>query len=162
MKLLLSQIGDFIDKMTDILGNWACLLIVAVMVITTSEVVARYVFNHPTAYAWPLNRQLFGIFILAAGIYNMAKGNHIRIEIFHDVFPKKIKKAAKFLAFLCFAAFIGVLVWQGTWMGWNSASMIEKAPGAFRIPLYPFKLIIPLGAFWFLLQGVVNFFRNRE
>jgi TRAP-type mannitol/chloroaromatic compound transport system permease small subunit len=132
------------------------------MVITTSEVVARYVFNHPTAYAWPLNRQLFGLFILAAGIYNIAKGGHIRIEILYDVLPQKVRAVARLIAFLCFGAFIVVLVWQGTWMGWNSASMLEKAPGAFRIPLYPFKLILPLAAFWFFLQGLCNFLRGRE
>jgi TRAP-type mannitol/chloroaromatic compound transport system permease small subunit len=50
---------------------------------------------------------------------------------------------------------MGVLVWQGSWMGWNSLMMREKLAGAFRMPLYPFKILIPVGAFLFLLQGIV-------
>jgi hypothetical protein len=37
--------------------------------------------------------------------------------------------------------------------------MKEKAAGAFRIPLYPFKLLIPVVVFLFLLEGI-SYFRS--
>ena len=57
---------------------------------------------------------------------------------------------------------MGVLVWQGSWMGLNSLMMKEKLAGAFRMPLYPFKLLIPIGAFLFLLQGIAVYFRRDD
>jgi TRAP-type mannitol/chloroaromatic compound transport system permease small subunit len=38
----------------------------------------------------------------------------------------------------------------------------ELLAGAFRIPLYPFKLLIPLGALLLFLQGLAVFVRKDE
>jgi TRAP-type mannitol/chloroaromatic compound transport system permease small subunit len=148
---------NLIDTMSEKIGKPASLLVFIMMVITATEVIGRYFFNHPTVWAWPLNRQVFGLFILAAGSYTMFKRGHIRIEILYEHFPPRFKLIARLIALASFIAFTGVLVWQGTWMGWNSLMMGEKLSGAFRIPLYPFKLLIPIGAFLLLLQGIVVF-----
>jgi TRAP-type mannitol/chloroaromatic compound transport system permease small subunit len=146
--------ADLIGKITNAIGKPASFLVFIMMVITSTEVIGRYVFNHPTIWAWALNRQIFGVFILVAGTFAMFKGEHIRIEILYDHFPPKLKLIARWTALACFVLFMGVLVWQGSWMGWNSLMMKEKLAGAFRMPLYPFKILIPLGAFLFLLQGI--------
>jgi TRAP-type mannitol/chloroaromatic compound transport system permease small subunit len=73
-----------------------------------------------------------------------------------------LKTVAKWIGLLAFIAFIGVLVWQGAWMGWNSLMMNEKAAGAFRIPWYPFKLLIPAVALLFLLEGIAAFRRSDD
>lgn len=145
---------NLIDRITKTISKPASLLVFVMMVFTSTEVIGRYVFNHPTIWAWPLNRQIFGVFILVAGTFTMFKGEHIRIEILYDHFPSKMKLIARWTALACFVLFMGVLVWQGSWMGWNSLMMGEKLAGAFRIPLYPFKILIPIGAFLFLLQGI--------
>ncbi len=149
----------FVDRVTEKAGQGACYIVLLIMTVTTIDVVARYVFNNPLLWGWMTNRQLFGVFILFAGAYTMFKEEHIRIEIFYDLFPKKMKFFAKVIALISFVAFMGVLIWQSAWMGWNSFQMGEKAAGAFRIPMYPFKLIIPVAAFLFFLQGISVFTR---
>ena len=153
---------NLISKITEAISKPASFLVFIMMLITSTEVIGRYVFNHPTTWAWPLNRQIFGVFILVAGAYAMSKREHIRIEILYDHFPPKIKTIARWIALASFVIFMGVLVWQGSWMGWNSLMMREKLAGAFRMPLYPFKLLIPIGALLFLLQGIAVFFRRDE
>ena len=147
--------SNLISRITEKISKPASLLVFIMMLITSTEVIGRYVFNHPTTWAWPLNRQIFGVFILVAGTFAMFRGEHIRIEILYDHFPPKFKSIARWTSLACFVLFMGVLVWQGSWMGWNSLMMREKLAGAFRMPLYPFKILIPLGAFLFLLQGIV-------
>jgi TRAP-type mannitol/chloroaromatic compound transport system permease small subunit len=151
-----------VGRITEFISKPASLLVFIMMLITSTEVIGRYVFNQPTTWAWPLNRQIFGVFILVAGAYTMSKQEHIRIEILYDHFPPKIKMLARGIALASFIIFMGVLVWQGSWMGWNSLMMKEKLAGAFRMPLYPFKLLIPIGAFLFLLQGIAVFFRRDD
>ena len=154
--------SNLISRITEAIGKPASLLVFIMMLITSTEVIGRYVFNSPTTWAWPLNRQIFGVFILVAGAYTMSKREHIRIEILYDHFPPKIKMLARAIALASFVIFMGVLVWQGSWMGWNSLMMKEKLAGAFRMPLYPFKILIPIGALLFLLQGIAVYFRRDD
>ena len=153
---------DWIDVIAEKSAKITCYLVFAIMVITTADVVARYVFNQPLVWGWLLNRQLFGVFILFAGVYTLFKGEHIRIEILYDHFPQRLKTVARWIGLLAFISFIGVLVWQGAWMGWNSLLMNEKAAGAFRIPWWPFKLLIPTVALLFLLEGIAAFRRSDD
>ncbi|MGD9174155.1 MAG: TRAP transporter small permease [Desulfobacterales bacterium] len=152
----------WIDVIAEKAGKITSYLVFVIMVITTVDVVARYAFNKPLLWGWLLNRQLFGVFILFAGVYTLFKGEHIRIEILCDHFPQKLKTIASWIALVAFVAFMGVLVWQSAWMGWNSFMMKEKAAGAFRIPWYPFKLLIPTVTFLFLLEGIAAFRRSGK
>ena len=153
---------ELIDTITEKIGRPASLLVFVMTAVTTTEVVGRYVFDHPTIWAWPLNRQIFGLFILVAGAYTMSKDGHIRIEIFYDHFPPRIKLIARLITLCCFVIFMGVLLWQASWMGLNSLKMGEKVTGAFRMPLYPFKLLIPICVFLFLLQGIAVICRRKD
>ncbi len=153
---------DRVDKVSARLGKIFCYLVFVIMLITTIDVTARYVFNRPLLWGWLTNRLLFGVFILFAGVYTLLKGEHIRIEILYDHFPPRLKKFARWISLAAMSSFLGVLVWQTSWMGWNSLMNNEKAAGAFRIPLYPFKLLIPIVAFLFLLQGISYFRKSKE
>jgi TRAP-type mannitol/chloroaromatic compound transport system permease small subunit len=151
-----------IDAVGEKSSKAVSLLIFLIMIITTVEVAARYVFNHPTIWAWGVNRQLFGIFILFAGIYAMHKEDHIKVEILYDHFSPRMKKIVRLITAVAFLCFMVTLVLQGLKMGWNSLVSQEKLTGAFPIPLYPLKLLIPVAAFLFLLEGLVVFLRSNS
>jgi TRAP-type mannitol/chloroaromatic compound transport system permease small subunit len=151
-----------VNAISEKTGRGASLLIFLMMLTTTVEVVARYAFNHPTFWVWPINRQLFGVFILFAGIYTMSKEDHIRVEIFYAHFSPKMKRIARWTALMSFLCFMVALVLQGVRMGWNSLMEGERLTGAFPLPLYPLKMLIPIAALLFLLEGIVVFFRRNN
>ena len=151
-----------IDTACAKIGKAVCLLIFFMMIITTVEVISRYVFNHPTMWVWPINKQLFGFFILFAGIYTMHKGDHIRVEILYDLFPPRLKSVARWIALVCFLVFIIALILQGSRMAWMSWMVKEKLSGAFRFPVYPLKILIPITAFLFMLEGIVVFSKKNN
>ena len=161
MSVIIDKFFKRVDQVVDRSARIVCYVVFVIMLITAVDVTARYVFNRPLLWGWLMNRMLFGIFILFAGVYTLYKGEHIRIEIFYDHFPPRLKTIARWVALASFLVFMGVLVWQSSWMGLNSLNMMEKAPGAFRMPLYPFKLLIPVVAFLFLLEGI-SYFRRRN
>ncbi len=158
IKLLFSLVDAFTQKTS----KPASLLVFFMMVVTATEVIARYVFNNPTNWAWSVNKQLFGLFILFAGVYTTSKSGHIRIEILYDHFPPRIQYIVRLIALAALISFMGVLVWQGSWMGWNAWVVKEVSARAFRIPLYPFKLLIPVFAFLFLVQGIAVFIKGED
>jgi TRAP-type mannitol/chloroaromatic compound transport system permease small subunit len=154
--------SNLIDATTAKIAKIFSLLIFVIMITTSIEVISRYVFNHPTMWVWPINKQLFGIFILFAGIYTMYRGDHIRVEILYDLFSPRLKSLARWIALVCFIIFIVALILQGTRMAWMSWVVKEKLSGAFKFPIYPFKILIPLTTLLFLLQGIVTFRRKKK
>lgn len=150
----LKSFFKFIDTISTRLGDALSILIVVIMLFTTVEVVLRYVFNSPTIWVWPVNRQIFGVYILFAGIYSMSKSAHIRIEIFQNLLSGRVKQAATLIGLFSFSIFIGVLIFKGAQLGKMSWMIGETANGAFRIPLYPLKVLIPVTAVLFLLEGI--------
>ena len=153
---------NFIHLISCKMGDGLSILIIVIMFFTTFEVVSRYVFNYPTIWVWPLSRQIFGVYILFAGIYAMSNNSHIRIEILHNLFSKRVKQFTNIITLISFSIFMVVLIWQGAWMGQNSLASGETAHGAFRIPLYPLKILIPVAAVLFLLEGIYILSKNKE
>lgn len=151
-----------IESASEKAGVGVSLLLILIMAITTTEVIARYVFNNPTIWAWPINRQLFGVFVLFAGVYTLLHGSHLRVEVIYRRFSPRLKFCTGLIGIVFFLVFMGVLVWQGGWMALNSIANGEYTQGAFKIPLYIFKAFIPVVAALFLLEGLANFFWGKE
>lgn len=133
-----------------------------IMAIITIEVIARYVFNNPTTWGWVVNKQLLLIMTLFGGSYASSQNAHIRIEMLYERFSGKAKFVTKILTLILFVCFMSALVWKGAIMARESIRVAEVAPGMFRLPIYPFKALIPVGAFIFLIQGVISILRNRD
>jgi TRAP-type mannitol/chloroaromatic compound transport system permease small subunit len=150
------------DRCMEVSAKGASFVILLVMGTVTFEVVSRYLFNQPTIWVWPINRILFGIFILIAGSYAMLKGAHIRIEILYDRFPDWMRNVSKLVTLLAIICFLGVLIWQSAWMGWTAVEAGEKLPGAFRIPIYPFKVFVPLASILFLIVAVRTVLSSKD
>ena len=146
-----SPVKGNVRRIIESAGNGTCLLLLAIMGITCYEVVSRYLFNAPTTWAWLINRQLFGVYMLAGGAYALVKGSHIRIEILHDRFPARARTLIRYLTLLASAIFLCALIWKGAVMGLDALRAGERATGTFPLPLYPLKLCIPVGALLFLL-----------
>lgn len=158
MKKLFEGIHRFSQKATKIVS----FLPLIMMLIISYEVLGRYLLGNPTKWAWLTNKQIFGFFILFAGVYTMSEAAHIRIEIFYDRFSPKVKLVARVIALLFFVFFMVCLIWQGTWMGLESLAVKEKATGLFPMPLYPLKLLIPIVSCLFLLEGIAIFFLRKD
>ena len=59
-----------------------------------------------------------------------------------------------------FFVFCGVMLWKGIDFAWTSLSRLEPDATPWRAPLYPIKMMIPLGALLILLQGLAKFIRD--
>ncbi len=159
---VVNRVLDVVDGISDRAGKVVSVLVFIMVFLSAFEVVARYVFNRPTLWVWPINRQIFAVFILFGGVYALRHGAHIRIEMVYSSFPPKFKRFARAVDSLAFLSFMGVLIWQGSWVGWNSIVSSETAGGAFPIPLYPLKSLIPLVAILFIIQELANLIRGRD
>jgi TRAP-type mannitol/chloroaromatic compound transport system permease small subunit len=153
---------EFIIRAIDRIGKLVGPLILVITFIMTWEVVSRYAFNAPTTWVWMINRQLFGVFVLVAGSYALVHRNHIRIEMLYEHFPPRIKTIIRWLTLLAALIFLGSLFWKSGVMGLEAWKFKEKAVGVFKLPLYPLKLFIPVGAGLFILACLAVFTREER
>jgi TRAP-type mannitol/chloroaromatic compound transport system permease small subunit len=142
---------DTIERVIKAAGNAASLLILVIMVLVTYEVVSRYGFNAPTSWVWLINKQLFGVFVLVAGGYTLVHNSHIRIEMLYDRFSPAMKVVVRWFTLVAAGCFLGSLLWKSGVMGWQAWQDRELAMGVFKLPLYPLKMFMPVGAALFLL-----------
>ena len=160
-KTAMNSILEQIDRIIKKIGDAASYLILFIMAIVTYEVVARYGFNSPTSWAWVINKQLFGVFVLAAGSYALVHGSHIRIEMLYEHFPPGMKGVIRWLTLAAAICFLGGLLWKSWVMGMDAWQSREVAMGVFKLPLYPLKLFMPLAALLFLVGCIAKAIRNK-
>lgn len=159
--LPMNTILDGITRVIKVVGDVCSLLLLVIMAVVAYEVTARYVFNSPTSWAWLVNKQLFGVYVMVAGSYALVHNSHIRIEMLYQHFSKTGKMVIQWLTLVAAFCFIGALLWKGGVMGSEAWDNKELAMGVFKLPLYPLKFFIPFGALLFLLGCIVAAFKKK-
>lgn len=157
----MDTISESINRAIKLIGDVFSLVILLCMAVVVYEVVARYVFNSPTSWAWLINKQLFGVYVMIAGSYALVHKAHIRIEIFYQHFPRIIKTVIQWLTLVAAFCFLGALLWKSWVMGKEAWETKEVAMGVFKLPLYPLKLFMPFGTILFLLGCIVAVFKKK-
>ena len=155
MKTFLSYI-DGISEWTGKIVSYVCPIVV---VITTWEIVMRYAFKAPTYWAHESTIYLCTALYLLAGAYVHRHYGHINMDIVYGRFSPRIRAVIDLFTFPIFLLFCGTLLLIGSKFFWDSFETKEVANTFWGPPLYPIKLLIPLGGFLIFLQGLANVFR---
>lgn len=150
-----------IKTIIEMAGKAVSVLILFIMAIVTFEVVSRYAFNAPTSWAWLINKQLFGVFVIIGGSYALIHKSHIQIEMLYEHYPPLVKNIVRWLTLIAAFCFLGALVWKSSVMGLDAWQSREVATGVFKLPLYPLKMFMPVGVALFLL-GCIAMYGRKE
>src|ERR671925_1620885 len=89
-----------IDKFTDTTGVWLAWLNVPLVLAVTYEVVARYVFNAPTIWAFDVTYMLYSAIFMLGAAYALHKGAHIRTDFFYEKWTAKTKGMVDSISYL--------------------------------------------------------------
>jgi TRAP-type mannitol/chloroaromatic compound transport system permease small subunit len=157
----MSERKNIVEQGIEQIGRFVCYFILIVTFIIAYEVVARYAFNAPTNWAWPINKQIFGLYVLFSGGYALIHKTHIRIEVFYQYFSPTVKRVIHWFTFGAALTFLGSLLWKSTLMGIEAWETKEKAVGVFRLHLYPLKMMIPVGALVFILACFAVYLKSN-
>jgi TRAP-type mannitol/chloroaromatic compound transport system permease small subunit len=148
------KISKLIDAISEICGYIGWLLVIYCMVFGVADVFLRYFFNAPTQW---IGVTLQGAMVLIAcfgGIYSLKHGAFVKLDLFYAKWSPK-KKALADLATGAFTLlFLWVLIWKGKDAALMSLKLNQVTPSAVPIPIYPFKIIIPIAALFILILVV--------
>lgn len=145
-----------IDAVNDRVGRGASWLAVLLVMVTTYDVVMRYLLRTSFVFVQELEWHLFAVMFLIGAGYTHLRNDHVRVDIIYARLGERAKAWIDFMGSLVFlfpTAFL--LVW--TSIPWVAASavVLEGSPDPGGIPgRFVLKAVLPLGFVLIGLQGV--------
>lgn len=143
-------------------GKAVAWLIVPMVLALSYEVVMRYVFMAPTAWAYDVTFILYGTLFMVAAAYTLQKKGHIRTDTFYGNWSVRTQGIVDTVCYLLFY-FPGLLAFL--YVGWEfffkSYEQGERIMTSTWMPIvWPFKFVLPLATFLLLVQGVSELLRS--
>ena len=138
--------------------GWAVVILTGVV---CYDVLMRYVFRAPTTWAFDAAYILYGTLFMMAGAYTLSRNGHVRGDMFYRTWPVRAQATVDLLLYIAFF-FPGIiaLVWSGYNFAELSRAFNERSFSSPGGPIiWPFKYVIPIAAFFMLVQGVVEVIR---
>ena len=157
----MARIARFIETITEWAARLAAFAIPLMAGVMLYEVVARYVFGRPTTWAMMISGFILAFITFLGGAYTLWKRAHVSVDIFYGRFNPRLRATIDLVTFWIFLAFCLTLIVTGWDFFWVSLMMREAGGEAiFHPPIYPVKLLVPLGGLLLLLVGLADFVRN--
>lgn len=149
---LINTFISAIRTVNETVGRAASHLLFIFMSLMVYEVISRYFLKSPTIWVHEVCGYLFAAYIALTGGWVLLHKEHVGVDIIYQFFPKKMKHLADMAVSLIGLFMFAVLFWQGYKFAWHAVVTNQHSHTLFGPPLWPVKLMIPVGALLFLLQ----------
>ena len=147
-----------VERLTGVVGLVIALVVFPLILASVYEVVARYVFNAPTIWAFELGYMAMGVHALMGAAFTLRERAHIRIDVVYSHFPDKLKAVIDTLGYA--VLFLPVVGWVsfGLWEYWVEAYVNGEHSGqsAWNPIIWPFRLTFFIGFLLLALQGLAE------
>jgi len=145
-----------LDCVAVVSGHVVAWLIVPMVLALGYEVVARYVFNAPTEWAYDMTFMLYGSFFMLGAAYTLQRKGHVRTDSFYAAWSPRRQAATDLAGYLLmFFPFVAVFVFVGWGYFWKAYVTHETFVSSSWQPItWPFKLAMPVAGVLLMVQGV--------
>ena len=137
-----------VQRITRILTYAGMFLLIPMMLLTSAEVVSRGVWSRPIPGTIELSSYMMSIFILLGLAYTHQVKGHVRVTMLTSKLPAPAALVIEAITTLLSIFIIAVLCWQG----WVEAAETRAVSDMLRISQLPFRMLIPLAAFFLVLE----------
>lgn len=151
---LQTRVWQGLERTITALGSASAVLIVLLMILTTADVLLRYSLNRPIKGAYEISEVFFLAAVFLGLAYTQQSRGHVRVELLINRLPPAAALALETTMLLLALFIYGLLGWQGLNAFLHSVVSGEFRFGLIRIPMWPARLMIPLGAFILCLRFV--------
>ena len=156
----LSRAFTLVDRVSELSGRATAWLVVPLIFGVTYEVVARYLLNAPTVWAYDLAYMLYASIFMLGAAYALRYGAHVRTDFLYNGFSDRHKAmvdAVGYVLFLPALLFYMLALGRQAHHSWQIGE--RSIESAWRPPLYPFKWMMAVAMALLLLQTVVELLR---
>ena len=141
------------------ISSWFSL---ALVLLISTDVLLRYIFNFSTASLYEMEWHLFAIIFLLASPYTLQKNKHVRVDVFYNNFSKRKKNIIDLIGNIIFLIpFSFIIFYTSLPFVEDSYSILESSPDPGGLPYrFIIKSIIPIAFFLLMIQGILNTIKN--
>ena len=141
------------------ISSWFSL---ALVLLISTDVLLRYVFNFSTAALYEMEWHLFAIIFLLASPYTLQQNKHGRVDVFYNNFSKRKKNIIDLIGNIIFLIpFSFIIFYTSLPFVADSYSILESSPDPGGLPYrFIIKSIIPIAFFLLMIQGILNAIKN--
>ena len=157
----LLRLSAGIDWINDKFGKLTGWLVLAAVLVSAMNAIARYGFSAGSNAWLELQWYLFGaVFLLAAG-YTLKNNEHIRIYIVSNLLSQRTRNIIDLIGHVLFLAPLCILlIWLGVPFFLRSFWSGEISGSAGGLVIWPAKMLLPAGFILLMLQGVSEFIKR--
>lgn len=166
----MARVIHVIDALSTWVGKAFAWCILALTLAYTYEVIVRYILNAPTAWAFDISYIMYGALFMMAGAYTLARDGHVRGDVIFRLWPPRVQAVIELVLIVLFLVpGMLALVYAGIDYAEESWSYFPYGPSGPRgeisinspagVPVSPLKTVLPIAAFFVLVQGVAEFAR---
>lgn len=159
---VIELVCHYIDRINGGVGKTLSYLFIPLTSIVMFEVLMRYIFERPQIWTWDISIMLYGTMIIVGGSYVLLQEKHIRVDVLLMRLSPKTRKTLDLITSPIFFLGCGLLLWEGSKFAWESLQISEGMGTIWNPPIYPLKIMIPLGALLLLFQGLAKFLRDLK
>ena len=149
-----------IDRLSVLIGLAMSVLVPVMMLVITYEVVVRYFFKKPTVWAFDTAIFMFGYIGLLAGAYVLKHNKHINVDVIHSRLSPRGKAILDSITAPLILFFLVLVVIYGGDTAWEGIKSGIRRSTEWGPPLSHYLLVIPVSAFFLILQVIANWIRN--
>jgi TRAP-type mannitol/chloroaromatic compound transport system permease small subunit len=151
----------YIDRTSEITGKAVSWLAVLVTLALCYEVGSRYLFGSPTAWAFDISYMLGGTLFTIGAAWTLKTGGHVRVDVIYSRFSPRQRAILDTLlmAVLFFPLWIMLLGVSIPYVQFSWQIQERSLESFWRPPIYPFKTVMPIALFLFVLQGAAQWIR---
>ena len=156
----LASILRLVDTFSDRSGKAVSYMLYPLIGLLVVGVVARYFFNSPIIWIHDVSIYLYGGIGILVGAYVLRHNAHIRMDLFYNRLSPRGKAVVDAVTAVMFFFIVVLLLWKGIELAAQSFIIQQRTPTAWRGPVYPAKMLIPIATIMLLLQGLAKFIRD--
>ena len=158
----LRKVIAILDFPSVVAGKLVAWLILPMMASLVYEVVARYLFDSPTIWAYDTTYMLAGTLFMLGSAYALRNGSHVRADFLLSALPPRWQALIDVLLYLIvYFPAMALFFWASLTYAHQSWLQHETYPQSPWMPIiYPLKTVMPVTIALLFIQGISEFLKG--
>lgn len=132
----------------------------AMMLLVTGDVLGRYLFNSPIHGTTEITEFMMVGLLYFTLAHTQALKAHIRVDMLVSLFSPRARLICEEITYFLGFILLALITWQSLVSAIQAWKIGETTFGLILFPLFPAKVLIPIGCFIVCLRLILDFFHG--